>query len=382
MRIVHVITGLTGGGAEMMLLRLTERLQSRLEQQVICLGSATPLAERLQAAGVPTTALGMSWSWPNPLAVGRLTRLLKRMQPDVVQTWLYHADLVGGLSARMAGVTAVAWNIRNNDLPSGRAKVRTRSIVRLLARLSHRVPDRIVCCSRAALETHIRLGYDGDRFDLIPNGFDVERFRPDPEARAQLRAELGLAPDTPLVGLVARFDPQKNHAGFFTAAGALHRSRPDVNFILVGSAVTTGNEMLVQHSREAGVDAVTHLLGERDDIPRITAALDIASSSSSWGEAFPNVLAEAMACGVPCVATDIGDAAYIVADTGIIVPRDDAPALARAWLELLGLPPAERAALGQRARRRVSDHFEIDAIANRYASLYEKMARRTQRTRA
>jgi glycosyltransferase involved in cell wall biosynthesis len=381
MRIVHVITGLTGGGAEMMLLRLTERLQPRLDQHVIALGAPGPVGERLQTGGVDTTALGISPSWPNPLAIWHLARLLERLRPDVVQTWLYHADLIGGLAARMAGVQAVAWNIRNNDLPSGRAKARTRSIVRLLACLSSRIPDRIVCCSRAALETHIRLGYDGKRFELIPNGFDLSQFKPDAEARGSVRANLGLAHDTPLVGLIARFDPQKNHAGFFAAAGQLHRSRPDVNFVLAGSGISADNTLLAQWSRQAGVDAVTHLLGERDDIPRITAALDVASSSSSWGEAFPNVLAEAMACGVPCVATDVGDAAHIVADTGLVVPRDDAPALALAWQDLLSLPSMERSSLGQRARQRVASHFEIGDIAGRYADLYEDMAQRARRSR-
>lgn len=372
MRVVHIITGLSTGGAEMMLLRLAEHLQGQMEQHVISLTDAGPVAEKLKAIGVPVTALGMSPKWPNPWVIVRLATQIRRLRPDVVQTWLYHADLLGGMAARLAGARALAWNIRNNDLSVDKTKASTRWVVSLAARFSRWLPARIVCCSQAAMDTHVALGYEADRFVVIPNGFDLSRFKPDPVARASVRTELNMPADAPLVGLIARFDPQKNHAGFFDAAGQLHQVRPDVHFLLAGRGVDSSNLHLMKWARGSGVEAVTHLLGERQDMSRLTAALDIASCSS-WGEAFPNVLGEAMACGVPCVSTDAGDAALIVGDTGRIVARGDMDALARAWEALLALSGDELVALGEQARARVAENFKIAIIAGRYAKLYEEL---------
>jgi glycosyltransferase involved in cell wall biosynthesis len=371
-RVVHIITGLDTGGAEMMLLRLLERLSPEFEQQVISLTGAGPVADRLKADGIPVMALGMSSSLPDPFALIRLVRHLRRRKPNVVQTWLYHADLVGGIAARLAGVRALAWNIRNNDLSPDQTKTRTRVVIGWLARLSGWLPARIVCCSKAARKTHEALGYDKNRFAMIPNGFDLQRFKPDLEARASVRAELGIPSDATLVGLMARLDPQKNHAGFLVAAGLTHRVRPEVHFLLAGRGVDEANMQLASQVSAAGVEAVTHMLGERHDVPRLTASLDIAALAS-WGEAFPNVLGEAMACGVPCVATDAGDSAFIIGDTGRVVPRGDMVSLAHAWLELLDMPAAQRTALGAKACDRVAQNFDMSVIAGRYAALYREI---------
>lgn len=356
-----------------MLLRLVERLRGEFAQKVISLTENGPIGERITDLGVPVTALGLRRALPNPLAVVRLIGHIKRLRATVAQTWMYHADFLGGMAARLSGVRSVAWNIRNNDLSPEKTSRRTRQVVTLCARLSKRIPARIVCCSEAAMRTHVELGYDPTRFVIIPNGFDLERFRPDPEARVSVRTELSIARDVPLIGLVARFDPQKNHAMFFAAAGLLHRRRLDVHFLLVGRGVDSTNAQIERWMHDAGIGSVTHLLGERGDIQRLTAALDLASSSS-WGEAFPNVLGEAMACGVPCVTTDAGDAALIVGDTGLVVPRDDPAELARAWEEMLSLPIERRRALGDAGRQRIAERFEIGAIAKRYAALYRALA--------
>ncbi len=375
LKIVHVITSLDTGGAEMMLLRLAERLQEHFQQQVICLTNPGVVAKRLLAIGVPVTSLEMSSAWPNPFAIVKLAWLIRRFRPQVVQTWLYHADLLGGIASYLAGVRALAWNIRNNDLSADKTKPNTRRVVALAAKLSHWLPSRIVCCSHNAMQTHIALGYARAPFIVIPNGFDLSRFKPDSSARTSVGAELGIPADAPIIGLIARFDPQKNHAGFFEAAYQLHKQRPEVHFLLVGRGVDSGNPLIISWMHDAGVSKVTHLLGERYDMPRLTAALDIATSTSSWGEAFPNVLGEAMACGVPCVSTDAGDASWIVGDTGLIVAREDMMALARAWEALLVLPVTERAKLGEQARSRIAEIFEIGNIAAQYAELYEDLAK-------
>jgi len=207
---------------------------------------------------------------------------------------------------------------------------------------------------------------------VVPNGFDLTQFKPDIDARHRVRTELGITDQIPLVGLIGRFDPQKNHAGFFKAAGMLHRRMPQVHFVLAGKDIDMSNAALVQAIAHEGVLANTHLLGLRNDIPELMAALDVLASSS-YGEAFPNVLGEAMACSVPCVVTDVGDSAYIVGDTGRVVASGDMTGLAAALEELLALPASEKAALGERARARVAAHFEIGKVVQQYEDFYETL---------
>ena len=371
-RIAFIITGLSTGGAEMMLLKLLEQLdRNRFSPQVISLTTLGEIGPRIAALGIPVEAIGMAPGLPDPLGFFRLVRRLRRIKPDVVHTWLYHADLLGGLAARLAGIPAIGWCIRNSNLDKDQTRLATRLVVRLCASLSSRVPAKILSCSEEARRIHVALGYAAEKMQVVPNGFDLARFKPDDAARSAVRAELGIADSTPLVGLIGRFDPQKNHAGFFAAANALQRRMPDAHFVLAGRGIEKDNAALMQSIDKAGVLVNTHLLGLRDDVPRLMAALDVLASSSSYGEAFPNVLGEAMACGVPCVVTDVGDSAYIVGDTGRVVAAGDMAAFAAALEDLLTLPLAEKAALGERARARVAEHFRIETVTRQYEDFYE-----------
>jgi glycosyltransferase involved in cell wall biosynthesis len=216
---------------------------------------------------------------------------------------------------------------------------------------------------------HGTLGYKTEKMSVIPNGFDLNRFKPDNKARQRIRTELGISEDTPLIGLIGRFDPQKNHVGFFTSARLLCKRFPQIHFLLAGSNVDYQNKILQEAMAQNHVSANTHLLGLRADIPEIMAALDILASTS-YGEAFPNVLGEAMASGVPCAVTDVGDSAFIVGDTGKVVAVGDMPGLADAIASLLALPPAERTLLGERARNRVAKRFEIGHVVRQYEDFY------------
>lgn len=203
----------------------------------------------------------------------------------------------------------------------------------------------------------------------IPNGCDLSQYTPNEIAHSELRSELGLSEGTPIVGLIARFDPFKNHKGFIEAAGHLKEVSSAIHFLLAGSGVDWDNGELVEWIRAEGLEAHIHLLGNRRDIPYLTAALDIATCCS-WSEAFPNVVCEAMACGVPCVVTDVGDSAYIVGNTGIVVPVGDNVALAAAWHEILSMAKENRIGLGTLARRRIAENFEIISIVRQFEGLY------------
>jgi glycosyltransferase involved in cell wall biosynthesis len=374
--VLHVITALLGGGAEMMLYRLLSRLdRTRFTPQVISLLDHGPISRKIQALGIPVRSLGMKEGIPNPVVVLRLARWLRQDPPDVIQTWMYHADLVGGLAARLAGGFPVAWGIRHSDLSTETSSRLTHLTVKMCAHLSRWLPDRIICCSEASRQVHTAIGYAADKMVVIPNGYDVETFRPDSGARASVRKRLAISEDAPVVGMVARFDPQKDHRTFIRAAQLLHRDRPDAHFLLCGDEVTWENQELARWIDDAGLRTRCHLLGRRDDeIPNLTAALDIASLSSAYGEGFPNVVSEAMSCGVPCVVTDVGDAALIVGQTGIVVPPSNPEALAAAWRKVLGLGCEGRRHLGIAARQSIRERFDIAEVVGRYQHLAEELA--------
>jgi glycosyltransferase involved in cell wall biosynthesis len=373
-RILFIITGLSTGGAEMMLLKLLERLsRERFSASVISLTTLGEIAPRISALGIPVKAIDAQPGLYFPLAFARLMAEIRKAQPDIVHTWMYHADLFGGLAARLTGVKKVVWCIRNSSLPRGKTKLRIRLIAHLCARLSSFIPRHIISCSETALYVHAALGYQREKISIIPNGFDLARFQPNVAARRRIRAELGVTEETPLVGLVGRFDPQKNHIGFFAAAKLLTQRFSATHFVLVGSGICPQNAALKAAMEQYSVAAQTHLLTLRTDMPDIMAALDVFASSSSYGEAFPNVVGEAMACGVPCAVTNVGDSAFIVGDTGKVVEKNDMPGLADALVSLLALSPVERANMGKRARARVAEHFEIGAVVQRYEAFYESL---------
>jgi len=354
------------------LYRLISRLSPDYHPHVISLSTIGDIGKQIQALGISVQALGMKPGVPNPFVILRLAGIMKKLQPDLVHTWMYHANLIGGLAARMAGFPALAWAIRNGNLPVDKTKWSTRAVMRTGAKLSRSLPDRIISCSHAAAAIHVALGYDKSRFVIIPNGFDLSHFRIDPLARPEVRKDLGISPESFIVGFVARFDPQKNHQVFFEAAGMVHMDRPDIHFVLIGNGVGAENPILAEWTNINGVKKVSHLLGLRTDIPRLTASFDIATSCS-WSEAFPNAVGEAMACGVPCVVTDVGDSAHIVGDTGLIVKPGDPNALAAAWLKLAALPFEQRLALGERARKRVAEYFELGSVTRLYEALYDEL---------
>ena len=357
-----------------MLLKVIERLSPEFSPYLISLAPVKEIGARIRSMGVPVESFDMAPGKLNLAAFWRMKQRLGEIAPDVVHTWMYHADLMGGLAARLAGVPAVGWCIRHSNLSPNENKQLTLAIVKACAWLSRSIPDMILCCSDIARQVHVGVGYANEKMLVIPNGFDLSLFKSDPSARLSLREELGVASEAPLVGLIGRFDVQKNHIGFIEAAAQLHEQRPDVHFVLAGSEIDESNRALARPIAAAGLSQVMHLLGPRHDVPRLMAALDVLASSSI-GEAFPNVLGEAMACGVPCVVTDVGDSAFIVGDTGQVVASRDMLGLARGVRELLALPRAERQELGGRARMRVAQQFEIGVVVRRYEDFYRYLAR-------
>jgi glycosyltransferase involved in cell wall biosynthesis len=377
-KVVHVITDLNTGGAEMMLQKLLERKSASVSAHVISLRDRGEIGPAIESLGIPVDALDMNpGKIPSPKIFLGLVRRLRQLKPDIVHTWMYHANLIGGFAAKMAGVPAVTWAIHHSNLSPSVNKKATLAVVRACGLISQWLPHRIICCSESALRVHVGAGYAQRKMRVIPNGFDLSRFKPDPEARVHLRDELDLEIDTPLVGLIGRFDPQKNHEGFFVAAGMVSKKNPSVHFLLAGLGIDENNEKLMRSVCSNGVEGVTHLLGLRNDIPRVMASLDVLVSSSI-GEAFPNVLGEAMACEVPCVVTDAGDCASIIGDTGLVVENGDMAGLAGAIEQLLSLSQEDRTDMGGRARERVDENFELNHVVDRYETFYHELIEQEQ----
>jgi glycosyltransferase involved in cell wall biosynthesis len=376
LHVLHLITDLDVGGAELMLARLAGAAdRRRFRMSVVSLIKPGSVADELAAKGVSVQHLGLRRGAPDPRAILSLARLLRRERPDVLQTWLYHADLLGLIAGRMAGVPRILWNLRCSDMDLRRYSWTSAATVRLLARLS-RLPDAVLVNSRAGRRAHERMGYRPRRWELVANGIDVERFRPDSDARAKLRAELRFAADDFVICLPARLDPMKDHATFFAAAQRFAREEPRARFVLVGRGVSeAGRRQRADLGELSG--AAVRLLGERHDMPAVFAAADIVTLSSAFGEGFPNVVAEAMACGIPVVSTDVGDAAEIIGETGLVVPPRDPAAMAAAWKRLLFVGPDARAQMSKAARERIVGHYGLAAMVARYEAIYDSVVRAT-----
>ena len=370
---LHVISSLSIGGAELMLKRLVSdplfQVQG-VEHQVISLLDEGSLGPGLQAQGIAVYALNAGQAWLMPLALFRLWSLIRRTKPDVVQTWMVHSDLLGGLAARLAGVRAVVWGVRTTDYSI--ESRRTRWVRWLCARLSPVVPSRIVCAAHASLVNSRAAGYAAAKLMVIPNGFDITQLLQSFGAGWGIRQAIQLKPNTVLVGCLGRYNSAKDHANFVLAAGLLAGHIPHIRFLMVGRGLDAGNTALMQRIEATGCAERFVLLGERADPAACLDAMDVFVLSSCT-ESFPNVLGEAMAMGLPCVSTDVGDAALLMGSREWLVPARDSKALADKLTQLLALPFEDRQRMGAQARQRVLEKFSMTATAQQFFNLYSSL---------
>lgn len=341
------------------------RCESRIESAVVSLLDKGAIGERIEALPVPVHALHTGRGWPNPAAVLRLASIVRSYRPDVIKTWMYHANLLGSIVAPLCGVPVV-WGVHHATTERRSLSARTALIVGATARLS-RIPRQIVCVSEAGLRAHVNAGYAADRMTFVPNGIDTATFNRSAEARARVRRELGVDGGTVLVGIVGRVHPDKAHGVFLSAAAQLERRNANVRFVLCGRGTEPSDEAMSRLVQQSGVRGVIRL-GARGDMPAVYSALDILASSSST-EAFSLTIAEAMSCGLPCVVTNVGDSASIVGATGRVVRANLPTPLANAIESVATLSGDVRADIGAQARRRIVENFAIGGVARRYADI-------------
>ncbi len=374
-RVMHLITGLGIGGAENMLLKLVTETQAAIpNQHVVSMLGEGPMRVRFDRLGVPVTCLGMRRRHGALVAIGGLSHWVKALRchsPDVLVSWMYHANLLALTSRVVSRSTSIIWNIRHSLHDLTREPLLTRAVIRVGARLSG-LPDRILYNSELSREQHFAIGYDSGRSDLFPNGFDTSRYAPDVAVRSRLRHSLGVRPAQLLIGHFARLHPMKNHALFLSMAAELH-GESSLMFLMAGTGVELSNPEFAMMVDERGLRGRILPVGEISAVNEYMNACDAVCLTSSWGEAFPNVLGEAQLCGLPCITTDVGDAALLVREDGWVVAPQDLGGLVAAVRELIMLPSEERRVRGENARARMVAKYSIKETALRFRSTLDEV---------
>lgn len=369
--ITHIITDLAPGGAETFLLRLISSLDCFCHHVI----SLTPLedahfADLFREKAASVTSLNIS---PKNLLSAyklfQLWKILKRQSPNLVQTWMYHGNILGGIFAKINKIPLI-WNIRNSSLDKETPEVLklntlTNYLVKMGARLSNSIPNAIIFCSYAAASLHQKWGYNEKKSLVIQNGIDPEQFFPQPQLKLILRKKLNIENAKNVIGFVGRFHTQKDIPNLLKAASLFLKQESNTHFVFCGNELTNENPLLNQWIKNEGVSDNCHLLGKIHDTYEIYNAFDISCLTSSYGEAFPNVIAESMACGIPCVGTDVGDTRMIIGDQGITVPPKNPQVLAQAWKDLLTKQKDPKT-----IRQRILDNFTLASSKEAYRRLY------------
>ncbi|MCF8033673.1 MAG: glycosyltransferase [Desulfarculaceae bacterium] len=371
-KVLHAITTTMVGGAEFQLLRLIAASDpEHYQHTVVGLGPEGPLADEMRRAGAEVFSLGLM---PQPSAlvkgVRQMARIARQVRPQLMQGWMYHANLVSLLAARMAGAGPVIWGVFCSNMEMDKYGLASRTLVKACA-ITSRQPVAIVSNSYVGVEFHVAQGYPRKTMLVIPNGFDTDSYRPDDGVRAEARAEMGLDEEHLLIGQVARFDPMKDHRSLILAAREVVDAFPAARFVTLGLGMEPDNPAL-REATEPPLEGHFFLEGRSHDIPRWLKAMDLHVSSSAFGEGLSNAVGEAMACGVPNVVTRVGDSGRLVGDTGLVVPPRDSGALAASIKAVLALDPRERRRLGLAARRRIEQHYSLEVMSRAFDDLYHR----------
>ncbi len=369
-RVAHLITSLDADGAQRFLSRLiaaTDR--KRFEHLVISMKGRGVVAGEIEGRAAVRT-LDMNGRASDLAALWRLHTILRTYRPDLVHSWMVHSNVMAALMT--ARSTPLIWGIRESGPGPGAGAI-MRRFVYGLSRMMSRRPQVVVANSQAGLEYYRDYGYRVDEWQMIPNGIDTEWFRPSPEMRVSMRAGQGLDPQTFVVGRAARYHPKKDFQTFLHAAALVAGRHADTRFLLAGAGVDEDNEELMRLISELGIESRVRLLSRFDDPRPFYASCDVIVSSSAWGEGFPNVIAEAMACGVPCVVTDSGDSATLVGRKDHVVDPAVPEQLARGIESIMALAPLQREELGAASRTRIVKGYSLEKAVRRHQELYDKV---------
>ncbi len=375
-KICHIILMLTthGGAEKMLMLLLLANPDSARNKMVVVLGEAGDWGDQLRSAGVIVHELGMQSFLEVPRIFFSLKKIISEFKPDIVQTWMYHSDFLGGLAAYFAGCKNIMWGIHRTSL-SWKDSKNTILIMKLSSLISRWIPKKIIPVAEAGRKAHEASGYDPKKMQVIPNGFDFSKLVATPQQRADFRKACTFSDDDLVIGCLGRFHPVKGQDNFVKAAGVVikHNANPNIKFLMVGKDCDEDNVELMGWISDHNLKDRVILLGERSDVATCLSGMDIFCMPSR-NEGFPLCLGEAMAMALPCVATDVGDTGVLAGGAATLVPPQDENALAQSLLDIINLPKEQRLAMGQRGKARVFAEYSIEKISERYDEVYRELA--------
>lgn len=363
-RVVFLIRSLFFGGAERQLLTLVKGMnKAAFDISILCFYNGGELEAEFLKAGIPIISLGKSGRWDIFPFFSKLFRILRDLQPEILHSYLSMSNILAVIAKGMAGKVKVIYGVRHAYMDLTKYDLLTRLVYKMEIWLSY-FADLIIVNSYTGKSNHIRNGFASKKMMVIPNGIDTDQYHPSPAEGCDTRDRLGIPQNVQVVGLVGRLDPVKDHATFLKAAAEVLQKKPDVKFICVGDGDEVYRASLQNLAQDLGIsDGIIFLTGQKN-IRAVYNAMDILCSASI-GESFSNAIAEAMACGVPCVVTDAGDSGILVGDYGTVVPVGDVEKLASGLARMLDLSETERHTLGIKNRKRIEENFSVDRMVKR-----------------
>ena len=373
MKIVHIITTLGDGGAERTLFNICKNNKRKHNQVVVSLLDHGKYGKLLNKLGIKSYYLNMK---PNIFVIVKiflLIRILYFEKPNLIQTWMYHSDFFGSIAGRIVGIKNILWNIRHADLQKHQTNPKTIWIIKFLTKLSWWLPKKIIINSKRAIKIHKKLGYCDKNFLHIPNGYDLSLLKPKNNFFFSIRRKFKIKNNIPLIGFIGRYYPEKDHFNLLNALYLLKNKNIKFICVLGGKAINYKNKNLVSIIKKLGLKNHVKLMGSQKDIPSFMSQLDVHILSSN-SESFPNVVAEAMACGTPSIVTDVGDAAYIVGKTGWVVSPKNPLLLAKTTEKVIteiGSKKWKKRCV--QARTRVKKKFDINKMVNSYNTAWNKI---------